>query len=380
MIPYGRQEICQQDIDEVVRVLRSDYLTQGPEISLFEEAFARYVGASHAVACANGTAALHLACLALGVGPGQRVIVPPLTFAASANCVRYCGGEVEFADIDPGTGILSLEAVRLKLQGQPRGTYVGMVVVDYAGYPADLPEFRKLADEHGLWLLEDACHAPGGSGPDFRCGDGQYADLAAFSLHPVKHIAAGEGGVITTRNPALYDRCCLLRTHGITRDPDRLQQNHGPWYYEMVELGFNYRLTDFQAALGRSQLQRAELNLQRRQELARRYLEAFQDLPVQGVPVPEDVVHAYHLFVIRVQDRLGLFQHLRAQQVLAQVHYIPVHTFPEYARLGWKSGDFPEAERWYSGCLSLPLFPTLRGDQQQKVIDLVAEFVTRSSA
>jgi UDP-4-amino-4,6-dideoxy-N-acetyl-beta-L-altrosamine transaminase len=375
MIPYGRQEITQDDLDEVVRVLKSDYLTQGPEIGNFERAFAAYVGSEYAVACSNGTAALHLACLALGVAPGHKVITTPMTFAGSANCVRYCGGEVVFAEIDPSSGNLCPQQVEALLEKSPAGTYQGLIVVDYAGFPADLPAFRKLADRYGLWVIEDACHAPGAGRADFRCGDGQFSDLTCFSFHPVKHIAAGEGGAITTRSRDLYERCSLLRTHGITRDPSLLQENHGGWYYEMVDLGFNYRLTDFQAALASSQLRRADENLKRRNQLAERYRAAFQDSPLELVAVAPGIEHAYHLYVVRVDDRLGLYNRLRERDILAQVHYIPVHTFPAYQSLGWKKGDFPLAEDWYSRCLSLPLYPTLTDEQQDFVIEAVLEFV-----
>jgi UDP-4-amino-4,6-dideoxy-N-acetyl-beta-L-altrosamine transaminase len=376
IIPYGRQHISDEDIQAVVQVLRSDYLTQGPEIAAFEAAFCEYIGCKYAVACCNGTAALHLACLALGVGPQSRVLTSPLTFAASANCVLYCGGSVDFADIDSATGILDVHATREKLAASPPGTYAGIVVVDYAGCPADLPAYRALADEFGLWVLEDACHAPGASGAGFRSGDCQYTDAAVFSLHPVKHIAAGEGGVVTTNRKDIYDACCLLRTHGITRDPQKLTGGDGPWYYEMQELGLNYRLTDFQAALATSQLKRAETGLARRRELAKRYQEAFADLPIE-ICAADEPGHALHLFVILVEDRAGLFNFLKENGVAPQVHYIPVHTMPYYQGLGFRRGQFPKAEQFYARCLSLPLFPTLLETEQDTVIQLVRQFVSR---
>lgn len=262
-IPYGRQHIIEEDIQAVVNTLKSDYLTQGPKIPEFEQAFARYVGAKYAVAVNNATAGLHLAASALGVKPGDKVIITPMTFAASANCIRYCGGEVVFCDIDRDTYLMDIRKLRELLAAHSKGTFKGIVPVDFAGYPHRMEKFRCLADEYDLWILEDACHAPGGYFTDSKgerqhCGNGNFADAAVFSFHPVKHIATGEGGMVTTNDKTLYDRLCLLRTHGITKDPSHLHENHGGWYYEMQELGYNYRMTDFQAALGISQLKRAD--------------------------------------------------------------------------------------------------------------------------
>jgi UDP-4-amino-4,6-dideoxy-N-acetyl-beta-L-altrosamine transaminase len=389
VIPYGRQHITESDIQAVANVLRSDWLTQGPSIAEFESAFAHYVGASYAVAVANGTAALHLCTLALAVQPGQRVITSPITFAASANCVRYCGGEVVFADIDPDTYLLDLQAVRQLLEAAPRGTYHGIIPVDFAGRAVDLEAFRQLADEFGLWIIEDACHAPGGYFTDSKgiqqpCGNGHYADLAIFSFHPVKHIACGEGGMVTTNNPHLYERLLRLRTHGITRDAstfmnplsfaagDPQATDYPGWYMEMQDLGYNYRLTDFQAALGLSQLGRAEEGLVRRREIAARYAAAFADSPFIKGQSGEVIGHAYHLYVIEVDDRLGLYQHLRTKQIYAQVHYIPVHLMPYYREQnGSKEGDFPYAETYYGRCLSLPMYPTLSDEEQEYVIAAV---------
>ncbi|GAB4413734.1 MAG: UDP-4-amino-4,6-dideoxy-N-acetyl-beta-L-altrosami ne transaminase [Bacteroidia bacterium] len=377
-IPYGRQQIDASDIAAVVEVLQGDWLTQGPAIEAFEQAFARYVDSTYAVAVSSGTAALHLSVLALGVAPGQQVITTPLTFAATANCVRYAGGQVALCDIDPATGLLDLDAVERRLAAASPGTYAGIIPVDYAGLGADMEAFRKLADRHGLWLLEDSCHAPGGSftasdGQPQRCGSGAWADLAIFSFHPVKHIACGEGGMITTRDAALAARLRMLRNHGITRDPDLLHQQPGGWYYEMQLLGFNYRLTDIQAALGLSQLMRADANLARRRALAQRYDTAFAAMPVR--PLPAVPGHAYHLYVVRVDDRKGLYDHLRARGVFAQVHYIPVHLHPAYEALGFCRGDLPHAEAFYDQCLSLPLYPDLSDEQQAYVIATVGEFV-----
>ena len=289
-IPYGKQHITEEDIQAVVDTLKSNYLTQGPKIAEFEEAFAKYVGAKYAVAVANGTAALHLNCLALGVKGGDKVITTPITFAASANCVRYCGGEVVFADIDPVTYLLDIHSVRTLLEAAPKGTYKGIIPVDFAGRAVDLEAFKKLADEFGCWIIQDSCHSPGGyfkdaSGTKQNCGNGNFADLAIFSFHPVKHIAAGEGGMITTNDRELYKKLFKLRTHGITKEEATYENSiefaggetsYPAWYMEMQELGFNYRLTDFQAALGLSQLDRADKGLERRREIAKTYFNSFE--------------------------------------------------------------------------------------------------------
>lgn len=380
-IPYGRQHITEADIQAVTETLQSDYLTQGPKVAEFEQKFAAYIGTQYAVAVANGTAALHLCALALGVQPGHRVITTPITFAASANCVLYCGGEVHFADIDPTTGLLDLVQVRRLLESQPEGYFHGLIPVDFAGLAVDLEHARALADEFGLWIIEDACHAPGGyftdsQGRQQQCGNGQFADLAIFSFHPVKHIATGEGGMITTNNPALYEKLMLLRTHGITKDPARMHRNDGGWYMEMQLLGYNYRMPDMLTALGISQLERAEGGLARRRQLAAQYDQAFAHMPAV-TPLAGAPGHAYHLYVIQVADRKGLYDYLREKQVFAQVHYIPVHTMPFYQELGWQTGDFPRAETYYAHCLSIPLFPSLTDEQQQYVIACIQEFVQR---
>ncbi len=373
MIPYGKQHITEADIEAVVETLRSPFLTQGPRLKEFEEKFATYVGAKYAVAISNGTAALHLSCLALGVKPGDKVITSPLTFAASANCVLYCGGSIEFADIDPETLLLDINAVRKKLEAAPKGTYSGIIPVDFAGYPVNLEAFRELADEFGCWILEDACHAPGGyfldsQGHQQYCGNGKYADLAIFSFHPVKHIATGEGGMITTNDPELYQKVKLLRAHGITKDPDLLEDNHGGWYYEMQELGYNYRISDIQCALGVSQLDRAKEGLLRRQEIAKIYNEAFDGTAIRTVRTPDHIHHAYHLYVVQVPERKAVYDHLREEKIFAQIHYIPLHLQPYYRNLGWKKGDFPHVEAYYEKCLSLPMYPSLKQEEQELVI------------
>lgn len=394
IIPYGKQDITAADIAAVTEALKSDFLTQGPKIKEFEEAFASYVGAEYAVALANGTAALHLCALALGVEPGDKVITTPITFAASANCVRYCGGEVVFADIDPETYLLDMQAVRRLLQASAKGTYKGIIPVDFGGMPLDLEAFRQLADEYGLWIIEDACHAPGAYFTDSRgrenlCGNSQYADLAIFSFHPVKHIASGEGGMITTNNKELYQKLLMLRTHGITREESAFKnsptfaagqdaEQYPAWYMEMQELGYNYRLTDIQAALGLSQLQRADQGLERRKEIAKRYDEAFADFAAVKSQLNElkepPSGHAYHLYILQAENRLGLYNYLREQHIYAQIHYIPTHLMPYYRKLGWKEGDMPEAEAYYKRCISLPMYPTLSNEEQDLVIAKIKEF------
>jgi UDP-4-amino-4,6-dideoxy-N-acetyl-beta-L-altrosamine transaminase len=378
-IPYGRQHITDSDIEAVITTLTSDFLTQGPKIEEFEKAFAKYIGCKYAIALSNGTAALHLAAMALNVQENTNVITSPITFAASANCVRYCGGNVFFADIDPNTFCLDIEKVKALIESKPKGFFHGIIPVDLAGYPVNLEAFRQLANEHGLWIIEDACHAPGGYFIDSKavkqyCGNGALSDLAIFSFHPVKHIACGEGGMITTNNEALYKKLLLLRTHGITKDPSLLHENHGGWYYEMQELGYNYRLTDFQAALGTSQLKRADEGLDKRKHIASVYNEAFKNAPfIKG---QSGVVegHAYHLYVIRAEKRKELYDFLRAKNIFCQVHYIPVHTLPYYQSLGWKKGAFPEAEQYYQECLSLPMYPTLKQEEQEFVIKSIIDF------
>lgn len=378
-IPYGRHHITEEDIEAVVQVLRSDTLTQGPKITEFEKAFAAYIGVEHAVAVSNGTAALHLCALALGIQPGQKVITTPITFAATANCVRYAGGEVVFADIDPQTHLLDIRQVENRIRQSPPGTVAGIIAVDFSGRAVNLEAFRQLADQHGLWIIEDACHAPGGYFQDSgnnrqRCGNGAFADLAIFSFHPVKHIATGEGGMITTANPEHAARLRNLRCHGIQQVPEKRLENHGGWYYEMQELGYNYRLTDIQAALGISQLKRSDASLARRRQLAHQYNRAFGGKPfIRNLPLDVDG-HAFHLYVAEFERRDDLYTHLREQGILAQVHYIPLHLMPYYRDLGWSPGDLPAAETYYHRALSLPLYPCLTDEQQQTVIQSVLDF------
>jgi len=396
MIPYGKQNITEQDILAVTEALKGNFLTQGPTILKFEKLFADYIGCKYAVAVANGTAALHLNALALNVKPGDKVITTPITFAASANCIRYCGGDVVFADIDPETYLLDISKVEALLNAAPKGTYQGIVPVDFAGRAVDLEAYRKLADAHGLWIIQDSCHSPGGyfidsKGQKQNCGNGNFADLAIFSFHPVKHIATGEGGMITTNDEKLYKKLLELRTHGITRDTSIFQNSvafaagqevsedtaYPGWYMEMQTLGYNYRFTDFQAALGISQLSRADQGLTRRKAIAEKYNERFSNNPsikghsrfIEG--------HAYHLYVIEVENRLGLYNYLREHKIFAQIHYIPCHLMPYYRQFGWKEGDMPNAETYYQNCISLPMFPTLTDQEQDFVIAKVNDFLNQ---
>jgi UDP-4-amino-4,6-dideoxy-N-acetyl-beta-L-altrosamine transaminase len=391
-IPYGKQNITQEDINAVIEVLKSENLTQGPKISEFENEFAKYVGSKFAVAVANGTAALHLCTLALGVKEGDKVITTPITFAASANCVRYCGGEVVFSDINPSTYLLDIDKVRKLLENSPAGTFNGIIPVDFAGRSVDLEAYRKLADEYNLWIIEDACHAPGGyfidsHGDKQPCGNGKYADLAIFSFHPVKHIACGEGGMVTTNNEALYKKLLSLRTHGISKTKaeyinpvnfangqDVENGGYPEWYMEMQILGFNYRLTEIQAALGASQLQRANEGLIRRRAIASKYSDSFKGLPF--VIGQSGIIegHAYHLYIIEVENRLGLYNFLRQNKIFAQIHYVPCHLMPYYRQLGWKEGDIPHSENYYKHCISLPVYPTLTEEEQIFVIKMVKFF------
>ena len=367
-IPYGRQNINDEDIKAVVDILKSDFLTQGPNVKKFENVFSKYIGSKYSVAVSNGTAALHLSILALNLKPGDKVITTPNTFLASANCVKYCGGEIVFVDIDPSTYLLDIDKVKELLEKSPKGTYKGIIPVDFAGRANDLEKFRELSNEYGLWILEDSCHSPGGyfidsNGEKQNCGNGNFANLAIFSFHPVKHIACGEGGMITTNDEELYKKLLVLRTHGIQQDPDKVLKDDGCWYYEMQELGYNYRLTDFQSALGLSQLNRAKDGIIRRKEIANKYYEAFNNSDfIKG---QSGVIegHAYHLYVIEVQNRKGLINYLRELNIFAQVHYIPMHLMPYYKNLGWKYGDMPNSEKYYSNCISLPMYPELEEDQ-----------------
>tara|TARA_R110002072_G_scaffold179628_5_gene335726 strand:- start:1688 stop:2857 length:1170 start_codon:yes stop_codon:yes gene_type:complete len=376
-IPYGRQSIEQDDIDAVVKTLSGDFLTQGPKVKEFEEKFAAYVGAKYAVAVNNATSGLHLAVLALDFKKGERVITTPITFAASANCVRYVGGEVWFADIDENSYLLSLESTRKLIESKPKGFFKGIIPVDFAGLPLDLEAFQELANEHDLWIIEDACHAPGGfftnsKGVVQKCGNGNYADIGIFSFHPVKHIACGEGGMITTNSEKLYKKLTSLRTHGITKE--NMEEDHGGWFYEMKELGYNYRLTDIQSALGITQLAKNKVGVERRNEIADTYKKAFKS-KIKFQSLRKGSLNAHHLFIIEVEDRKALYDFLKGYNIFAQIHYIPVHTLPYYKEIGYENANLSNSENYYSKCISLPMYPGLSEEEQEFVIEKVLFFL-----
>jgi len=374
-ISYSRQNIDENDIAAVVEVLRSDFLTQGPKPGEFEEAFASYIGSPFAVAVANGTAALHLSAIAYGIQSGDKIITTPITFSASANCVRYCGGDVLFADIERDYFTIDLNQVEDLFKKEKN--IKGVIPVDFAGQPVNMEELQHITDKYGAWILEDACHAPGGYftnsyGQIQKCGNNRYAQQAIFSFHPVKHIACGEGGMITTSDREIYEKLLRLRTHGITREPKAMSENHGGWYNEMIELGFNYRLPDVLAALGISQLKKADKGLARRKEIAAKY---DKGLKTSGIITPQyDEGHAFHLYIIQTNQRKELYDFLRTKSIFTQVHYIPIHLMPYYRQFGYRRGDFPNAESYYDKCLSLPMYPTLTEDEQKYVIDSIKSF------
>lgn len=374
-IPYSCQDISEADIAAVADVLRAPFLTQGPAVPKFEEEFAALHGMQHGVAVSNATGALHVACLALGAAPGMCVWTTPNSFVASANCARYCGATVDFVDIDPATRNMSVERLVEKLvQAEANGSLPGIVIpVDFAGYPCDMKEIRGLADRYGFRIISDSSHAVGAS----YQGDpvGRYADISVFSFHPVKIITTGEGGLCLTDDADLAAAMRKARSHGITRDPVEMAgEPDGPWYYEQVSLGFNYRLTDIQAALGSSQLTRLAEREKRRDLLARRYDDALTGLPLRLPPRSNDRTSAHHLYVIEIDDertsktRLEVFDHLRNDGISPNVHYIPIHLQPDYRRLGFAAGDFPDSERYYSRAISIPLFPNMTEEQQDRVI------------
>jgi UDP-4-amino-4,6-dideoxy-N-acetyl-beta-L-altrosamine transaminase len=375
-IPYSRQEISDADIAAVTRVLRSDFLTQGPVVPAFEQAFAQAHAVDHAVAVANATVALHLCCLAFGIGAGARVWTSPNSFVASANCALYVGATIDFVDIDPLTRNLSVARLREKLEHAARhGTLPQLLVpVDFAGLPCDLREIRALADRYGFRVLEDASHATGARYLDRPVGSA-YADATVFSLHAVKVITSAEGGIVTTNDAALAQRLRHLRSHGITREADEFESEApGAWYYEQQSLGLNARLTELQAALGLSQLARLADMQARRRALAERYDELLAGLPLRLPARLPDRVSAWHLYAVEIDAartgvrRADVFRALREAQIGTNVHYIPIHTQPHYRRLGFRAGDFPAAERYYEHTLSLPLFPAMSAAQQDRVV------------
>jgi UDP-4-amino-4,6-dideoxy-N-acetyl-beta-L-altrosamine transaminase len=382
-LPYGRQTITESDIAAVVEVLRSPFLTQGPAVPAFEQAVAAKVGARHGVAVNSATSALHIACLALGLGHGDRLWTSPITFVASANCGRYCGAEVDFVDIEPATGLMSVAALAAKLEHAERdGTLPKVVVpVHLAGSSCAMAAIGALAERYGFAVLEDASHAIGGRYQGEPVGNCRHSAITVFSFHPVKIITTGEGGLATTNDPLLAQRMAELRSHGIVREAERFEQPAaGPWVYEQQQLGFNYRITDIQAALGLSQLQRLDAIVAERNRQLQRYRELLADLPVQLLEVPEDVLSSVHLAVIRLQQVTAkqhrqVFEGLRADGIGVQLHYSPVHLQPYYRRLGFREGDFPEAEAYASNAISLPLYPGLQDGDQQRVVRTLASLL-----
>lgn len=379
-IPYGRHNITQEDLDAVNETLLSDFITQGPKVGEFEVEFSRFIGCKHAVAVNNGTAALDISVKALGINVNDKVITTPITFAASANAVRFSGGEVVFSDIDRETYLLDLNKLENSLKKYGRNEIKAVIPVDFAGNPVNLEELAVLAEKYHFRILEDACHAPGGgfidsSGTIQKCGNGAFAGLSIFSFHPVKHITTGEGGMVTTNSDELFEKLLLYRSHGITKDEKYLLENHGGWYYEMQELSHNYRLTDFQAALGISQLGRIDRNLERRREIAIEYDKAFAEISEIKTQKrnPADN-HAFHLYVIEVPNRKDFYDYLVSNGIFAQVHYIPLHLMPYYRQFGWKAGDLPQAEDYYEHCISLPMYPTLTEEEQAFVIETIYKY------
>ena len=382
MIPYGRQDINKQDVDVVVGVLTSDFLTQGPKVPLFEEAFTQYTGASHAIAVNSATSALHIACLALELGPGDYLWTSPVTFVASANCALYCGAQVDFVDIDPRTYNLCPDALERKLiQAEKNGVLPKVVVaVHLCGQSCDMVAISRLAERYGFRVIEDASHAVGGRYKGKIIGCCTYSDITIFSFHPVKIITTGEGGMALTNSSELAEKMILLRCHGITRDPDQMTHKpDGPWYYQQIGLGFNYRMTDLQAALGISQMQRLDYFVAHRHEIAMRYDQKLKALPVITPWQHPDSYSGYHLYVIRLQlgkikkTHLEVFEYLKRAEIGVNLHYIPVHLQPFYQKMGFVPGDYPLSEEYYREAISLPMYHTLTEEQQDEVIQAVSE-------
>lgn len=369
-IPYGTQAIDEDDIQAVVEVLRSDFLTTGPSVALFEKQVAEHVGAKYAVAVSNGTAALHVACLAAGIKEGDEVITTPITFTASSNCVLYCGGTPVFADINPITYNIEPDDIRRKITNKTKA----IIAVHFTGQPCEMDEIHAIAKEHNLIVIEDAAHA---LGADYKGKMiGSISDMTTFSFHPVKHITTGEGGMIMTNSDELYQRLSLFRTHGITRNDSLMTQNEGDWYYQQLELGYNYRITDIQCALGISQMNKLNSFIKRRKEIVKRYNEAFAN--IDGIVTPflkDDCNSSWHLYVIQVNNRKAVFDELRAAGVGVNVHYIPVYTFPYYQNNGYRDVHCQNAEHLYERLISIPMYSSLSVEEQNYVIEQVIKAV-----
>jgi len=384
MIPYGHQWIDEEDIKEVTEVLRSDWVTQGKKVNEFEKKFADYVGAKYAVAVNSGTAALHSACFAAGITKGDEVITTPITFVASANCIIYQGGTPIFVDIDRDTLNIDYHKIALKLAEDKYGKFKAIIPVDFTGRPADLEGINKLAKDSGLVVIEDACHALGATYKGRKIGS--ISDMTVFSFHPVKHITTGEGGMITTNSKEYYERLKLFRTHGIAKDKDKMLKCDGSWYYEMQELGYNYRLTDFQCALGISQLRKIDRFIQKRIMIVYKYQNAFRNMPEIVIPnyYPIKSVPAWHLYIIQLNPeklkvgRMEIFNELRKEGIGVNVHYIPIHLQPYYQkRFGYKRSDFPVAERYYERAITLPIFPRMTDKDVEFVISKVKKVIKK---
>ena len=382
MIYYGRQDINEADIQAVEAVLRSDFLTQGPAIERFEQRVAQYCGVKYAVAVCNATSALHIACLAADLGKGDLLWTSPITFVASANCARYCGADVDFVDIDENTYNMSVPALEQKLQeAKRRGRLPKIVVpVHMAGQSCDMRAIKKLSEEYGFTLLEDASHCIGADYAETKVGSCAYSDMAVLSFHPVKIITTGEGGMVLTNDTALYEQLCLYRSHGITRDPKHMtKESDGDWYYQQVTLGFNYRMTDIQAALGASQMDRLDAFVARRRALAARYDELLRDLPLRTPFVLKEAHPSWHLYIVRIDfDRVRktkqqIFADMREKGIALNLHYIPVHTQPYYEALGFRAEDCPAAVEYYREALTLPLYPCMTDAEQEMVAQALRE-------
>lgn len=378
LLPYGHQWIDEEDIKAVIEVLRSDWITQGPKVAEFEKEFAKYVRARYAVAVNSGTAALHTACFAAQIEKGDEVMTTPITFAASANCVLYQGGTPVFADIKEDTLNIDPEEIKKKINQKTKA----LIPVDFTGLPVDLEEIQKIARKYNLVIIEDASHALGATYKDSKIGS--ISDMTIFSFHPVKHITTGEGGMITTNNKEYYERLKLFRTHGITKDKDKLLKYDGPWYYEMQELGYNYRLTDFQCALGLSQLKKIDRIIQRRREIVQKYNCEFKDMPEIKIPENNSFYSnpTWHIYMIQLNlerlkaGRKEVFEALRAENIGVNVHYIPIHLQPYYQkRFGYNLGDFPKAENYYSRAITLPIFPKMTDKDIDDVIKAVKKVI-----
>jgi len=383
MIPYGKQWIEEDDIRSVIKVLRSDWITQGPKIQEFEKALTDYCGAKYAIAVANGTAALHLANIAIGTTTGDKVITSPISFLASSNSIIYAGGTPVFADICEDSFNIDPDEIKKQINEHPETK--GIIPIHFAGLVPDVEAIYNIAQENKLWIIEDACHAFGGKWRDsksveHRVGVCAYSDMTIFSFHPVKHITTGEGGAILTNNKNFYEKLLMLRNHGMTKNPKQLIENNGDWYYELHELGFNYRITDVQAALGIQQLKKSDSWQKKRRNIVSHYDEAFKSLETITPQIhSDDGSYSYHLYVVQAESRKELYNYLRTKEIYTQVHYIPIHLQPFYKEnFNYKKGDYPIAEQYYKKALSLPLYPSLSEDEQDFVIESIFEFYGES--